>query len=130
LEWRYIKNPDTYSILLATNNKGATVGYMVTKVGFYKGIPAGFIVDFLTFEEDREIFKKMFLTALKEFLQRRVSIISTWTIKGSFYDKLLLRFGFLPYGKITLICYQNELGSQVVSKNYKWHFTIGDSDSI
>lgn len=138
LEWRYIQNPDTYTILLARNKAGATVGYMVTKVGFYSDTRvrsmvdtlAGFIVDFLTLEDDKGIFKKLLLASLKDFLQSRVNFVSTWTIKGSFYDKLLLKFGFIPYGKATLICYQNELGSQVINKNYKWHFTMGDSDGI
>jgi hypothetical protein len=138
LEWRYIQNPDTYSILLAKNKAGATVGYMVTKVGFYSDTRVrsivnslgGFIVDFLTAEDDKGIFKKLLLTSLKDFIQSRVNFVSTWTIKGSFYDKLLLKFGFMPYGKATLICYQNELGSQVINKNCKWHFTMGDSDGI
>jgi hypothetical protein len=29
-----------------------------------------------------------------------------------------------------LICYKNELGKQITSSNYKWHFTMGDSDNI
>jgi GNAT superfamily N-acetyltransferase len=130
LEWRYIKNPDTYSILLATNIEGNTVGYIVTKIGMYDGVPVGYIVDFLTLEDDPGIFKKLLLAALKEFHQNNVSMVDTWVVKGGFYDKIFLKFGFLPYSKKTFICYQNELGNRIASSNYKWHFTMGDSDNI
>jgi len=44
LEWRYVKNPDTYSILVATSKEGIPLGYMVTKVGLSeKKLPLGFI---------------------------------------------------------------------------------------
>ena len=42
----------------------------------------------------------------------------------------LLKLGFLPWTKIPLICYKNELGNKILSKAYKWHFTMGDSDGI
>ncbi len=130
LEWRYIKNPDTYSTLLATNIEGDTVGYIVTKIGMYDGVPVGYIVDFLTLEDDPGIFKKLLLAALEEFHRNKVSVVNTWVVKGGIYSKVLSRFGFLPYSKITLICYKNELGKQITSNHYKWHFTMGDSDNI
>ncbi len=130
LEWRYIENPDTYSMMLATNEAGATVGFIVTKIGAYDDVPAGFIVDFLTFEDNQVIFKKLLLAALKEFHREKVSIVFTWAIRGGFYDKILSRFGFLPFYKDVISCYQNELGNQILSHKYKWHFTMGDSDNI
>ena len=130
LEWRYIKNPDTYSIMLAVNKAGTTVGYIVTKVGFYNGVPVGFIVDFLTLEDNKRIFRQLLLSAIKEFHQQKVSAILTWVVRGGFYARILSSFGFLPYGKSMVSCYQNELGSQVTDNYYKWHFTMGDTDNI
>ena len=130
LEWRYVMNPDSYSILIARNKDGDIVGYIVTKIGFSGDIPNGFIVDFLTIEDDPNIFKKLLAASIEEFYRKRVNTVSTHAVKGSFYDKILLRFGFLPYGKISLLCYKNELGSQVIGKDYKWHFTMGDTDGI
>jgi hypothetical protein len=105
-------------------------------VSLIYGIPGritslpGYIVDFLTLEDDPGIFKKLLLAALKEFHQNNVSMVDTWVVKGGFYDKIFLKFGFLPYSKKTFICYQNELGNRIASSNYKWHFTMGDSDNI
>lgn len=130
LEWRYVTNPDAYSILVARNSDGAILGYMVTKVGFYEDMPIGFVVDFLTLEDDPGIFKKLLATAIEGFYQRKVSFVLTYAVKGNFYDKILLRTGFLPRGNHYIICYKNEVGNQVPIGNYKWHFTMGDSDNI
>lgn len=130
LEWRYVTNPDTYSILIARNTDGAILGYMVTKTGFSGGIPMGYIIDFLTLEGNPNIFKKLLSTSLHEFYRKKASAASTWTIKGSFYDKILRRAGFFPRNEIPLLCYKNEVGSQLAGKAYKWHFTMGDSDNI
>ena len=133
LEWRYVKNPDTYSILIATSKEGITLGYMVTKVGLSeKKLPLGFIVDFLTAEDRSDVFRKLVAASLKEFHSKKVSFISTWAVKGGGYEKTLLRLGFLvnPAVKISLICYKNELGNQIINHPYRWHFNQGDSDSI
>lgn len=130
LEWRYVTNPDTYSILIARDRDGAILGYMVTKNGFDGDIPMGIIVDFLTIEDDPNIFKKLLSTSFHEFDRRKVNAVSTLAIGRSFYNKILLRAGFFPHNEVPLICYKNELGSQIHSQAYKWHFTLGDTDNI
>jgi GNAT superfamily N-acetyltransferase len=130
LEWRYVTNPDKYSILIARNTGGAISGYMITRAGLYKGLPVGFIVDFLTVEDDPGVFKKLLAKATVDFRQKKVSIISTYAIRGNFYDRILSRTGFLPHGKHNIICYKNEVGNRVIAGNYTWHFTMGDSDNI
>lgn len=131
LEWRYVTNPDSYSILVAGDEGGGILGYMVIKTGFlYTNVPVGFIVDFFTLEHDPNIFKKLLVDAFKEFYQRKVNFVSTYTVKGSFYDRILVRAGFFPYNEVPLICYDNELVRQVSSKACKWHFTMGDTDNI
>jgi len=130
LEWRYITNPDAYSILIARNRDGAILGYMVIKIGFSENTPMGFICDFLTIEDDPNVFKKLLSASLEEFSHGKVGSVSTWAVKGSFYYKILVKLGFLPHSDTSLMCYENELGSQIVSHAYKWHFTMGDSDGI
>ena len=103
---------------------------MVTKIGLSGDTVTGFIVDFLTIEDDPNIFKKLLCTSLQEFYRRKVTIVYTWTIKGGFYDKILLRVGFFTLYQAPLLCYKNETGNRVLSGAYKWHFTMGDSDNI
>ena len=130
LEWRYVTNPDTYSILIARSRDGAILGYMATKIGVSENIATGFVCDFLTIDDDPNIFKKLLAIAVEEFNRKKVNVIYTWAVKGSHFDKILLKLGFLPRSKIFLLCYENELGSRVLSKAYKWHFTMGDTDNI
>jgi GNAT superfamily N-acetyltransferase len=130
LQWRYVTNPDTYSILIARNRKGAILGYMVTRLDYTNNIPKGFIVDFLTLENDPNIFKKLLATALESFYRKKVSYLSTYAVKGSFYDRILFRTGFLPRQGQPLMCYKNGLGNQVLRGYHKWHFTMGDSDNV
>jgi GNAT superfamily N-acetyltransferase len=130
LEWRYVTNPDKYSIYIARNAEGAISGYMVAKAGTYSDVPVGFIVDFLTVEDDPNVFRKLLAAAMDDFYHQKVSIVSTCAIKGNFYDKLLLKSGFFPRGNHNIICYKNEIGNRVLTGNYRWHFTLGDSDNI
>ena len=88
------------------------------------------MVDFLSLEDNPRVFNGLVITLLELFQANKVDIISTWAMKGSFYYKTLLKLGFLPWTKIPLICYKNELGNQILNKAYKWHFTIGDCDGI
>jgi len=91
-----------------------------------------FIVDFLTVEDRSDVFRKLVAASLEEFHSKKVNFVSTWAVKGGFYEKTLLRLGFLPNpaAKISLICYKNELGNQIISHQYRWHFNQGDTDSI
>lgn len=130
LEWRYVANPDTYSILIARNQEGAILGYMVTKIGFEEDIPLGYIVDFLTFENDVNVFKKLLVTSLERLYHRKVNLVSTVVVKGSYYYNIFLKFGFIPRVEVPLICYKGELGMRVLSEAYRWHFTLGDTDNI
>lgn len=129
LQWRYVTNPDTYSILIARDKHGVILGYLITKFGFIDGEPVGYLCDFLA-EDDPDVFKKLLAVAMEEFDRRKTSAVFTWTIRGSFYDRILLRLGFLPRGRIPIICYKSETGKEVLNRACKWHFTIGDSDNI
>jgi hypothetical protein len=130
LEWRYVTNPDSYSILIARKSDGAISGYMVTKLGVYGGVPVGLIVDYLTLEDDPNIFKQLLISATKEFYRKKVSFVLAYTIKSNFYYKILSKTGFIPRGKHSIICYKNKIGNQVLTGDYRWHFTMGDSDNI
>lgn len=129
LTWRYIRNPDTYQILVATNSEGATAGYMVTKIASQKIMSTGYIVDFLTLG-DKDVFEKLLRASLKEFRRQKAGFVQTWAIKGTIYGDIIKRLGFRPYMRMILSIYQNEIGKQVISPGFKWHFTMGCSDTV
>ena len=130
LEWRYVANPDTYSILIARDQRDALMGFMVTKTGFEEDVALGYVVDFLVPEGRTDILTTLLTVALDRFYQQRVSSVAVWSIKGSHAGSVFRRFGFIPRAKNPLLCYQNEVGRELTSKTYKWHLAMGDTDNI
>lgn len=131
LQWRFVTNPDDYSILIARDTEGTVLGYMVTKIILIsEDVPVGFIIDFLTLEDNPNIYKQLLVYSFRDFYKKKANLAYALTIKGSFYDRILLRVGFLPYHKVPLICYRNELGESISSQVYRWHFTMGDCDGV
>ncbi len=130
LEWRYVSAPNRYLILIARSKEGEVSGYMIARISDMEDRRVGFMVDFLTLENNRRVFNRLVVALLEVFRSNKVDIISTWAVKGNFYYKNLVRLGFLPWTKIPLICYKSQLGNKILNKAYKWHFTMGDSDGI
>ena len=129
LKWRYRDNPNDYRILVAKNAE-ATIGYMVTRVRLRDNLRLGCIADFLILHEDPEVFKALLAEAFIGFKKSRVDLIYCWTVKNTPYHRVLKRAGFLGYKRQPVICYQNELGNEVIKRQLRWHFTVGDSDNI
>lgn len=129
LDWRFTRNPDSYSICLA-KYRGKTAGYAVFKLGTWQDLKVGYLVDFLTDEGNPEIFADMILYAFSFFQKAKVDMVSVWAVKDSHYYRTLKRFGFRLFKKVSLICYPNEIGKQVLNEPLKWHFTMADSDNI
>lgn len=130
LEWRYVTNPETYLILIARNSNGAILGYMVAKDTFHGDIPTCTITDFLILEEDPNIFKQLLIALFQKLDCKGANIVSVVVVKGSYYDKFLLKAGFIPHNEIPLICYRSEVGNQLLKGGCKWHFTLGDTDNL
>lgn len=128
LNWRYIENPDNYNIFLAKDND-KILGYIITKTGSFSNLKVGYIVDFLTIN-NKVVFYNLLFEVFREFYEKNVDLVSCWAIKNSFYAKVLLRKGFLPLKNIPVIIYKNEFGRRIIHKNFKWHFTMADSDNI
>lgn len=129
LNWRFIKNPDDYSVWLVQDNQ-ETLGYVVLKYGIWKNLKVGYIVDYLTDEERPDVFTKLILHTLSLFRKAKVDMVSSWAVKNSYYYKTLKTFGFQKYNKIVIVCYPNEIGKQLAGQQLKWHFTMADSDNI
>jgi hypothetical protein len=130
LDWRYVASPNSYYKFIARDKKGGIMGYLVARISPTDNGIEGYIPDFFTREEDARIFKTLIIAAFRVFRENRVDIVSAWSMKGSYYYKTLVKYGFLPWTKIPLICYKNEPGTRILNQAFKWHFTQGDSDGI
>lgn len=129
LDWRFVQNPDTYSIMLARNSRN-TIGYIVTKIGYWQNLKVGFLADFLVGEKSPEVFTELVLRSLKNFQQVRVDMVAGWAVDKGIYYNVLRRFGFKRHKEVPIICYKTDLCAKIINQPGKWHFTMADSDNI
>ena len=115
---------------MVASDDEATIGYLVTRIRLRHNLRVGCIADFLILHGDRGVFKVLLAETFARFQKRRVDLIYCWTIKGTPFHKVLRRACFFRHKRQPIICYQNELGNEVLREQYKWYFTVGDSDNI
>lgn len=133
LEWRYVKSIDKYIIMVARNEVDEIQGYIVGKVNeleVHLKSRVGVVVDFLVRQNKPKIFDILLTSLLEHFKREKVIKVSTWSIHKSLYYNSFKKFGFLSHGKTPVLCFNNEAGNRIGGGNYKWHFTIGDSDNV
>ncbi|MBN2238745.1 MAG: GNAT family N-acetyltransferase [Dehalococcoidales bacterium] len=130
LTWRYIDNPDTYTVLTARSKDGTLSGYLVTKTVSPEGKMTGYIADYMVTGNDMKVFNALMARALKVFLDEKVQFIHTWAVKGSPYYRPLLAAGCIPYNRIPLVYKVNGAGDDSSDFEGNWHLTMGDTDSI
>lgn len=128
LQWRYIQNPDRYSIFIAQDKNSATAGYMIAKTCVSDGEVTGFIADYLTLGDG--VFKRLLNTVLRDFSQQKTGAVHVWAVKGNIYDRIFIGSGFLAREVLPLLFYPIGLGSKLISTKYRWHFTMGDKDIV
>ena len=118
--------------MVARNEMHEIQGYIVGKINkseVYLKSGVGVIVDFLVNQKNPKIFEILLTKMLEEFTNEKVYKVSTWSINKSLYYNSLIKFGFISHSKTPVLCFNNELGSKVINGDFKWHFTIGDSDN-
>src|SRR4030042_178440 len=128
LEWRYVTNPGDYTILVARRAE-VVVGYMVAKTRFARSLRLGCVADFLILRDDVDVFRELLIETFERLRRDGVDLVYCWT-NDTRFQRVLRRTGFLRYMRQPVICYQNELGKDVVGNQYRWYFTVGDSDNI
>lgn len=129
LEWRFLTNPDEYTIWSVRDSQ-QLVGYIVTKPGLWRGLKVLYIADYLMLPGEESVFDEA-LTAILQYAQsQKMDMINCWCVGTSEFARLLRKRGFLRFKDVSIICYANELGNRVINANYKWHFTMADSDNI
>ena len=129
LNWRFNRNPDIYSNYLIIQDKNI-IGYFVTKICDNRGLKFGYIADYLidkNFRKYEADFKNIFTNLFKK---QDVALVSIWINKQNFMYKIFKKSGFLNFKTIPIIIYKNQLENIKRKKNFKWHFTLADSDNI
>jgi len=129
LEWRFETNPDDYTIWIMYDNR-RLVGYVVTKPGLWRGLKVLSIADYLTLPGRESVFDEALSAILQHAQSQEADMVSCWSVEVSEHARVLKNRGFLRFRDVPIICYANELGTQVIHAGYKWYFTMADSDNI
>ena len=129
LKWRFISNPDKYSIWIVYKLE-EIIGYIVTKTGKWKGLQVLYIADYLMKENNDVYFHDAILRLIEKSKNNGIDLLSCWAVKSDIYAKELRSCRFLKIKDIPIICYSNNFGKKIIKTNYKWHFTMADSDNI
>ena len=129
LKWRFISNPDKYSIWIVYKLE-EIIGYIVTKTGKWKGLQVLYIADYLMKENNDVYFHDAILRLIEKSKNNGIDLLSCWAVKSDIYAKQLRSCRFFKIKDIPIICYSNNFGKKIIKTNYKWHFTMADSDNI
>ncbi len=128
--WRFLANPDEYVILGAKANN-EYVGCIVLKLSRNEEICIGSICDFITYEDNIDIFSHLLSIAEKVLYDAGAHRIELHCAIASPYYKPICNYGYLTREDKPIIVYSGtDMGKQVLKSSLKWQFTLADSDNI
>ncbi len=128
LNWRYVEAPDLRYRRFLLLRGGSCVGYIVIRSSTGVELPAGIIVDFLTFRNDLEVITCMLEHAAgaleneNEFLVCATSVPEIGTV--------LKQLGFFQTNTEhpTVVCRDPLVHRQIEALKGQWFLTKGDQD--
>jgi hypothetical protein len=128
MEWRYIKNPEKYSIV-TVRHQGNLIGYCIYRNVLIEGGLDIILADYLFLDGHEnalnlclsQIFKFSFLTSIRS--------LNVWCDITSPYYDIFRKYGLIDQNEIPVIVHCNDL-TEEFDKSSRVHFTIGDSDNV
>lgn len=85
LNWRYVENPDEYT-LLGLRRDGLLIGIVVLTETVRRGVRCGEIVDFVAPAEDDEVLKLLVAAAIDHSRRAGHALVQAWTVKDTTLD--------------------------------------------
>lgn len=85
LNWRYVDNPDDYT-LLGLRRGGLLVGIIVLTETVRRGVRCGEIVDFVCPAQDDEVLKLLVAVAIDRSRNAGHALVQAWTLKDTTLD--------------------------------------------
>jgi len=130
LDWRYFRHPDDYVVLTA-NEAGLVLGYVVVKASEFHGTVIGTVCDFVTWQDEVQVFAQLLCEAENYLRGAGVHYIQVICAETSAYFQVLSRAGYVVRRATPVIIFGGtELGRTLLQEKAKWHFTYGDSDIV
>lgn len=129
LHWRYIDNPDPYTILKFFKN-GKIYGIIFLKYTLRQGMKVGEIADYLCPEEDTRTLKTMIRYAMEIFFTYGCAFAQCWAIEKT-QQEIQLRHAGLNYKRkeVNFVISPNAPCEDFYNKD-AWFLTQGDGNDI
>jgi len=129
MNWRYVDNPDKYTILKFYKN-GRICGIIVLKYTTRKGLPVGEVVDYLCPQQDTQTLKSMLSYAMKTFFEKGCVMVQSWAIKNTQLDSKLRSAGLrFRRKKVNFLLSPDAPYEDFYDKD-AWLLTQGDGNDI
>lgn len=129
LNWRYVDNPDHYT-LLGLRREGLLVGIVVLTETVRRGVRCGEIVDFVAPAQDDDVLKLLVAVAVDHSRRARHALVQAWTVKGTTLDA---RFRVAGLGvKRTEVKFLTspDLTDPLLKDANAWLLTQGDGNDV
>jgi len=128
LNWRYVNVPDLNYRRFIARRAGQCIGYIVIRRTSVVELPAGVLVDFLTFRNDLEAVRFLIEHAA-EIFGNEVDFLDCATSVAEI-GAILEKFGFFRTRteRPTIVCRDPLLRRRIQALDRQWFFTKGDQD--
>lgn len=129
LNWRYIDNPDDYSIW-GLYQQDRLRGIVVCKQTIRRGLPVGDVVDLVCAKDDAITLRLLVRLAVDRCAAAGCSMVEAWSVGGTWFDRQLRSAGLLiARTKIPLLL-SPDYPDQLLYDPDAWWLTQGDGNDV
>lgn len=129
LNWRYVRNPDDYTLLEFTNGD-ELVGILVLTTTVRRAVTVGEIVDFVCAGDGAEVLTVMVRDAVERFRAQGCAMVEAWSIPGTRTDRKLKAAGLRFARTEVKFLISPDFPDPVVYDGDAWLLTQGDGNDV
>lgn len=129
LTWRYLANPDEYTIFRLTC-AGELRGIVVLTETLRRGVPVTEVVDFVCPADDETTFRALIAVATDHARRQGHALIQAWSVLGTSLDARIRRSGLSMNRTDVKVLLSPELTDPLLSDPESWLLTQGDGNDV
>lgn len=129
LNWRYVRNPDDYTLFEFANGD-ELVGILVLTTTVRRGVTVGEIVDFVCDGDGAEVLAVMVRDAVERFRAQGCAMVEAWSIRGTRTDRKLKGAGLWFARTEVKFLISPDFPDPVVYDPEAWFLTQGDGNDV
>ncbi|NLE99081.1 MAG: GNAT family N-acetyltransferase [Propionibacterium sp.] len=127
LQWRYVANPDQYTIL-GLRRDGHLMGIVVLAETVRRGVRVGEVVDFVCGVDDDTTFRQLIDAAIHHSRARGHALVQAWSIRSTALDRRIRGAGLRL--RRTDVKFLTSPGLRGMADPDAWLLTQGDGNDV